>query len=239
MKRLIKTLYAACTCLSIVACAGSGLGGSEHARWTEEVKLSDGKVIQIQRHVEIGAPMGRLEDRGSPRYHEICYPPMGIHWKSRPGYKPDIFDIVGGKAYIHVSVSSQLQCYEQGSPATGAIYFVWENETWQRITHDEFPAASEWNLMMQVSRGPSKNDPKGLITIEGKTTGRRQDNSLRLEQERLGWKRVSESFAERTGCKPYYSNVPVGCADASCTRVIEGATPISIFFDDNRNTCQP
>lgn len=237
MRNLHKTLIDLCAGLILVGCAGVGLGG-DHVRWTEEVKLSDGRVIEIQRHVELTDSGFPVQQRGFNKFHEICYPPMGIHWKSMGGYLPDIFDIVDGKAYIHVPVSSQAECYQQGSPATGAIYFVWESGHWKRITHEEFPAASEWNLLLQVKGGHSKYDPKGKVTIEDKTTGEHNDLSLRLEQKRLGWKRVNNSYARRDGCKPY-SNGPAGCADASCTRVIEGYTePIGIFFSDTTNTCQ-
>lgn len=65
--------------LLIVGCAGTGLGGSDHIRWTEEVKLSDGRVIQIQRHVELTASGFPVQNRGFDKYQEICYPPLGIH----------------------------------------------------------------------------------------------------------------------------------------------------------------
>ncbi len=203
----------------------SGCAGNDHIRWTEEVKLSDGQVIQIQRHVELtesGFPVSR---RGFDKYHEICYPPLGIHWKSRGGYKPDIFDIVDGKVYVHVPVTSEFECRQQGSPETGAIYFVWEDGRWQRITHEEFPAAAEWNLLMSAKGGSTSTDARGLITLTDKTTGKWNDSGLRYEQKRFGWRRVNESHARREGCKrwgPPYAGAPV-----------------SIFAEDGNTTCQP
>ncbi|WP_310451298.1 hypothetical protein [Sulfuritalea sp.] len=230
MRKLIRTLCVVCVCLSIAGCAGSGVGGSEHVRWTEEVKLSDGKVIQIQRHVEIGAPMGRLEERGSPRFHEICYPPMGIHWKSKPGYKPDIFDIVDGKAYMHVPISDCFSCERYGYPSTNAVYFVWDQGQWKRITHDEFPAASEWNLMMQVMRGPSKNGPNGMISIADKTTGKWQDDSLSYEQKRFGWKRVSESYSQKGRCE--------ACKGIRNINYGSDKSVLEVLIDDSASSCQ-
>jgi hypothetical protein len=232
MRTLIKTLTLFCLAAPLTACAGN------HIRWTEEVKLSDGQVIQLQRHVELTASGFPVQNRGFDKYQEICYPPLGIHWKSRGGYQPDIFDIVNGKAYIHVPVTSQVECYEQGSPETGAIYFVWENGKWKRINHDQFPAISEWNLLMQTSRGSTNADPQGLITVSDKTTGNWRDSSLRNEQKRLGWRRVNESYASREGCKPYGKG-PGWCADAKCTRLRESPSePIDIFYKDLSNTCQ-
>lgn len=189
--------------LMLLALPILGCAGNDHIRWTEEVKLSDGQVIEIQRHVELtesGFPVSR---RGFDKYHEICYPPLGIHWKSRGAYKPDIFDIVDGKAYVHVRVDGGTQCWEQGYPKTGAIYFVWEGGRWKRITHEEFPAAAEWNLLMSSKGGSTSTDARGLITLTDKTTGKWNDLDLRLEQKRLGWRRLNESYASREGCKPY------------------------------------
>ncbi len=223
MRNLHKTLIDLCAGLTLVGCAGIGLGG-DHVRWTEEVKLSDGKVIQIQRHGELTESGFPAQKRGLDKYHEICYPPMNIHWKSRGGYLPDIFDIVDGKAYMHVPVSAAAQCYEQGSPDTGAVYFVWDKGQWKRITHEEFPARSEWNLLQQVSRGSPATDPQGLITITDKTTGKWNDSGLRYERERFGWKRVSDSYASREGCAPW------GKVSAPITELL---------INDGKNSCQP
>lgn len=214
-----------------------GCAGNDHIRWTEEVKLSDGQAIQIQRHVELtesGFPVSR---RGFDKYHEICYPPLGVHWKSRGGYKPDIFDIVDGKAYVHVPVSSPSECAQQCSPETGAIYFVWEDGRWKRISHEEFPAAAEWNLLMRATGSSTSTDARGLITLTDKTTGKWNDSGLRHEQKRFGWKRVNESYFYRKGCKPYGK---VCCVDETCQYVTEGQTnPMSIFHKDTSNTCLP
>jgi hypothetical protein len=231
MKALFNITVIFCLGISLASCASN-----DHIRWTEEVKLSDGNVIQIQRHVELTESGFPVQERGFNKYFEICLPSMSIHWKSRGAYQPDIFDIVDGKAYMHVPVTSQVECYEQGSPETGAIYFVWEDGKWRRISHDQFPAASEWNLLMGVKAAHQKNDPSGLVTLEYKD---KQPSSLRREQERLGWKRVNESYTRREGCKRW-SKGPGGCADATCTRWIDGPIePIDIFYKDQSNNCQP
>ena len=231
MKALLKFSAIALFGLSLAACAG------DHIRWTEEVKLSDGSVIQIQRHIELTESGFPVSSRGFDKYHEICYPPLGIHWKSRGGYQPDIFDIVDGKAYVHVPVGSGVQCMEQCSPSTGAIYFVWESGRWKRISNDEFPTASEWNLLMTAKRGSTSTDARGLITMTDKASGEFSDRDLRLEKKRFGWKRINESYAYREGCMPYGMAC---CVDETCQRAtMELTRPISIFYKDTSNTCQP
>lgn len=237
MRKPIKTLYALCACFSIAACAGGGLGASEHVRWTEEVKLSDGRVIEIQRHIELTESGFPVQKRGLNRYFEICYPPLGVHWKSRGGYQPDIFDIVDGKAYVHVAVSSQVECDEQAAPSTGAVYFRWDDGKWTRIGPDEFPAVSEWNLLMQVKSGDPKYDPKGKVTLADKTTGDRQDSTLKYQQKRDGWKRINESYYFKNGCQPYGKGSKY-CADPKCTKLLDTPQePTSIFDSDTTNTC--
>lgn len=234
MKHRFERLLGACLVLLAAGCAGIGTSiGGDHIRWIEEVKLSDGSVIQIQRHAELTGSGFPVDKRGSYKYHEICYPPLGIHWKSRGGYRPDIFDIVDGKAYIHVPVSSQLQCYEQGSPDHGAIYFVWEQGRWQRIEREAFPARSEWNLLMQTSGGTRSTDPKGLVALADKDV---LDRDLHYFRSRDGWKRTSESQARSEGCRRHGKG---WCVDADCQYVTDKPRePLSIFHPDTSNTCQ-
>lgn len=226
-----KTTGVAALSVALAACASNDI------RWTEEVKLSDGRVIQIQRRSELTESGFPVQERGFVKYHEICYPPLGIHWKSKGGYQPDIFDIVDGKAYMHVPVTSQAECYEQASPASGAIYFVWNNGSWKRITHEEFPAVSEWNLLMSIkaAHGHERDDPRSLVDLQDKE---RRQASARIEQKRFGWKRVNESYASREGCRRWGKG-PGWCADKRCTRLLDKpADPIDIFLEDSSNTCQ-
>lgn len=216
----------------VLVLSGCAIGG-DHIRWTEEVKLSDGSVIQVQRHIEVGESGFPIQERGFDKYNELCYPPMGIHWKSKPGYQPDIFDIVDGKAYMHVPVASSSTCWEQNSPETGAIYFVWDNGRWKRISHGDFPEKSKWNLLMQTKGGTSKTDPKGIVSLEEKA---RKDSGLMREQKRFGWTRINDSYFLQKGCTPYGKG-PGWCADNQCTRLLDiPADPKSIFYDDD-NTC--
>jgi len=206
--------------VSLTACA------SNEIKWAEEVKLSDGRVIQVQRRIELTESGFPVQQRGFIRYHELCYAPMNIRWKSKPGYQPDIFDVVDGKAYMHVPLFDCFKCMLQGYPETDALYFVWDDGQWKRITHREFPAKSEWNLLMSLvaPAGHEKDDPRGLLSLEDKQ-GR--SSSLRLEQKKQGWKRINESGKGIGRC-----NV---CRTQKTTT---DETP-EIFINDGRSACQP
>lgn len=218
MKTLAKTLWILWLSVALSACASNDI------RWTEEVKLSDGRIIQVQRHVELTESGFPVQSRGFNKYFEICYPPMNIHWKSKGGYQPDIFDIVDGKAYMHVPIYDCFQCKTQDYPETDALYFVWDNGTWKRLKHEEFPAASEWNLEMsfKAAAGHEKDDAHGLVTLRDKE----RPSSLRTDQKRNGWKRVNEGGKGLGRCK-------------ACRQIETTTTRSSeIFINDDHNTCQ-
>ena len=152
---------------------------------------------------------------------------MGIHWKSKGGYQPDIFDIVDGKAYMHVPVTACVQCRANGDPSPNALYFVWDNGQWKRIRHEELPAPSEWNLLLQTNRGSPGADPQGHITIQDKTTGNWNDWTMRDEQKRFGWKRVNEAYDSRDACQKCGRNKPNFIP----------SEPAEVFVNDGSNTC--
>ena len=178
--------------VAITACASNDI------RWTEEVRLSGGSVIELQRRVELTASGFPAQERGFVKYVEICYAPLKLHWRSLGGFVPDIFDIVDGKAYMHVPVGNCEECRAFGYPDPNALYFVWENGEWKRIRSDEFPAASEWNLLRSFANRRPQEDPKGVVTLQEKE---RRQYSVRDEQRRFGWRRANERHGLRDACK--------------------------------------
>lgn len=219
MNILFKILCIAALSISLAACASNDI------RWTEEVKLSDGRIVQLQRHTEMtshsGFPANR---RGLYKSHEICYAPMNLHWKSSGGYRPDIFDIVDGKAYMHVPIYGCFQCKLHDYPETDALYFVWDNRTWKQIKHDEFPEAPEWNLLYDSQATKAEDDASGFVTLQGKLEQR--DRTLHHEQKRKGWKRVNEGGKGLGRCK--------ACRQV---KVTTDQSP-EIFINDGNSTCQ-
>ncbi|WP_310451294.1 hypothetical protein [Sulfuritalea sp.] len=225
MRTLLKVFYRLFASLLIAGCAGLGAGGND-LHWTEEVKLSDGRIIQVQRKTEIakhaGFPANR---RGLYKSHEICYAPMNLRWKSVGGYRPDIFDIVDGKAYMHVPIAGCEECRLHGFPATGAHYFLWEGGQWKRIRHEEFPVASEWNLLWDSQSAHEEDDVRGFLSLANKLKDR--DQSMRHEQRRIGWKRFNESYSyKRNSCD-------------KCDRVNPSPEVApETFINDGSNSCQ-
>lgn len=137
--------------------------------WSEEVKLHDGKIIVVKRHEELGRSGLPLAHRGSRKFWEFCYAPMGIHWKSKPDYFPEVFDIVEGQAYVRVTIGSCESCMLHDYPETSALYFVWESGAWKKIDHKDFPAGLRYNMLGNTHYDDDgSRDVRGLVTIAQK-----------------------------------------------------------------------
>lgn len=157
--------------LGLVLASVPMLGGCAPTEidWSEEVKLHDGKIIVVKRHEELGASGLPLAHRGSRKYWQFCYAPMNIHWKSKPDYFPEVFDIVDGKAYVRVTISSCEQCMLHGYPETSALYFVWEGGAWKQIDHKDFPAGLRYNMLGNTYYDDDgSRDVRGFVTVEQK-----------------------------------------------------------------------
>lgn len=137
--------------------------------WNEEVKLHDGTIIVIKRHEELGVSGLPLAHRGARKFWEFCYAPMSIHWRSKPDYFPEVFDIVDGKAYVRVSIGSCESCMLHDYPETNALYFVWEGSAWKKIAYKDFPVWLRYNMLGSTHYDDDgSRDMRGLVTIKQK-----------------------------------------------------------------------
>jgi hypothetical protein len=167
--------------------------------WSEEVKLHDGKIIVIKRHDEIGATGFPLFHRGARKYWQFCYAPMGIHWKSKPEYFPETFDIVDGKAYAKVSISGQ-ECMLHGYPETSALYFVWENTAWKKIDYESYPKGLRYNLLANTHYDDNgSRDVHGLVTLEQKP--QRDTNMYYIMKKFPAITGINETITRRGICE--------------------------------------
>lgn len=168
---------------AVAGCTG------EEIKWTEEVQLYDGRIVQLKRRTEIGASGFPAQTRGLDHFYEFCYPPMGMHWKMRASWMPDIFDIVDGKAYLHVPMGDCFECQLQGYPESNAVAYVWERGAWKQIPYEAFPAPMRWNLLRGSEGAQSKDDARGLVTLIQKQS---RDYGLLQNQKYKGWTRISQ-----------------------------------------------
>lgn len=157
--------------LGMVLVAVPTLGGCAPTEidWNEEVKLRDGQIIVIKRHEELGRSGLPLAHRGSRKFWEFCYAPMNIHWRSKPDYFPEVFDIVDGKAYVRVSIGHCESCMLHGYPETNALYFIWDGGAWKKIGYKDFPAGLRYNMLNGTHYDDDgSRDVRGLVTVAQK-----------------------------------------------------------------------
>lgn len=131
----------------LAAAALTGCSNKEEMRWKEQVWLSDGRRIDVDRYsVALKSGFPNSTD-GPPVYQEISYAPLGVHWSAKSGTKgvPEMlsFDIVDGDAYLVVVTSGDLEEFCVGKPAGSYLINVyrWHNLTMQEIDQHEAPIA--------------------------------------------------------------------------------------------------
>ncbi len=192
-------------------------------KWTEEVELHDGKVVHLERRMGLTTSGFPVQKRGRATFHEFCYAPMRIYWKSRPEYRPELFDIVGGGAYAKVSLGDCTSCMLQGYPQTDALYFVWDAGAWRRIAFSDFPPQLRLDLLLTPEQANPQDDARGLVTLADKE---KLDMSILYELKVRRAKGLNE-LPERKGM----------CNKCRSISTSTDGTP-DVFLPSDRKTCE-
>ncbi|MBO9828165.1 hypothetical protein J7373_07860 [Xanthomonas sp. A2111] len=129
-------------CSSVVACSNK-----QEMRWKEQVWLSDGRRIDVDRYstaLKSGFPNA---NDGPPVYQEINYLPLDVHWSAKSGKSgvPEMlsFDIIDGDAYLIVVMSGDLEAFCAEKPVGTYLLSVyrWRKGAMQEIDQREAPIA--------------------------------------------------------------------------------------------------
>lgn len=209
----------------LLAWTGASLGAPTKIKWTEEVQLQDGRVIQLKRVEELGSSGFPVKRRGFRKSHEFCYAPMNIYWKSKPAYRPETFDIADGKAYAKVTLGDCFECRNHNYPETNAIYFLWAGNDWKQIDYAEYPKGLKLNLLMSPSiDDDGSRDARGLVSLTEK--GKR-DFGILTSLKAQGVSGLNESPFKKETCE-------------KCKRErISGDPPSSqVFLPSDRKNCE-
>ncbi|UYK90638.1 hypothetical protein [Xanthomonas sacchari] len=134
--------------LILLVCVGLvGCSNKQEMRWKEQVWLSNGQRIDVDRYsVALKSGFPNSND-GPPIYQEISYLPLGVHWSAKSGEKgvPEMlsFEIIDGDAYLVVVMSGDLKLFCVGKPAGTYLFNVyrWRKGTVQEIDQSEAPIA--------------------------------------------------------------------------------------------------
>ncbi len=159
--------------LTLVACAALVLlaaCGNDRATWSEEVRLSDGRTLVLDRRAEREGRQLISGERGPVASWELCYAPAKIYWKSEREFRPSAFEMAGDKAFVKVLLHTCEMCAAAGSPADSAAYFSWRDRKWVRIDAAEFPG-KRWKNLMEIGVFDGvdpKKDVSGALALADK-----------------------------------------------------------------------
>lgn len=126
---------------------------SSESQWKEEVLLSDGKMIVIDRGVTFGPR--RFEPgqstTGAVKYWLSFLNPANeqiVRWENPGKLKPMILAISGGVPYIVAVPISAAGYMEAGCPNPAYFFFKYENG-WESIAFKDYPQeAKRRNLLL-------------------------------------------------------------------------------------------
>lgn len=161
----MRSLIAAMACILSLAACGQSI---DTAEWTEEVLLSDGRLVVVWRRdhrASHGFPNAR---RGGLIDFELKYEPMHVHWKdvaspTRVRY-PRSLDIIDGVPHLVLSGSSDV-CVDRPATDYAAEFLKWVGGRWVSVPQAAFPVDRVLVNLYQGQWGYStKDDAHGLIS---------------------------------------------------------------------------
>jgi hypothetical protein len=162
-----RRIFLATGLLAATGCAGGSK--IDVAEWTEEVKLSDGRMITVWRRARRysgGFPNSR---RGPYIDFEFKYDPLGIFWKGDWSGEPVSFDLIDGVPYMVVFTSNKYLCYGRPSTDYSAQFLRWQNGQWIEVRQADFPVQRALiNMSLHFWGNSTSDDYKGRITWEKK-----------------------------------------------------------------------
>ena len=72
--------------------------GNDRPSWSEQVSLTDGRTLVVDRRAERAGRQLVSGERGPVVSWELCYAPQKIYWKSLREYRPSAFEMAGDSA---------------------------------------------------------------------------------------------------------------------------------------------
>lgn len=159
------------------------------AQWNEEVQLFDGRMVIVGRKVTAYAGGFPNSERGRDISTEVTFEPMGITWKHEMSASnlrhPIAFEISNGVAYLVLYIGDKASCKDKPSTQYLAQVIKWVNGQWVEVPLSEFPSDKALlNLYSDFWGHTAKDDAKGLIPWEGKTTGGKDNDTIKTFMER-------------------------------------------------------
>jgi len=144
------------------------------AEWTEEVRLSDGSIVQVwrkERAYSYGFPNA---ERGGLVSWAFEYPPKKARWendfKASGRREPISFDLSDGAPYLVVLVSNRAFCLSRPPDEYTVQLLRWQGGRWNEVPQAQAPLD---RMLMNLAPNPwgrtTTDDFSGLIRLADKT----------------------------------------------------------------------
>jgi hypothetical protein len=158
--------------LSLPGCLGAlgGVGGLGAPEWKEEVALHDGRILLVNRSVQLVSGESFHSMEGARRL-TFADPTTGqpVIWES-PGQtglrlRPMLLDIEGGRLFLVTMAQSGPDYETFGCPTPPYIVFRHEGGTWVRVPVADLPRSlTKMNLL---PNSPREGDRSPGSTVVG------------------------------------------------------------------------
>lgn len=142
---------------------------SSESQWKEEVLLSDGKTIVIDRGVMFGprrAEIGQSSTGAVKYWLSFSNPADGqiVRWENPGKLRPMILAFSGGVPYVVAVPVSAAGYMEAGCPNPAYFFFKYANE-WKSIAYQDYPQeARKLNLLAVYSPQSLTRVKRGFIS---------------------------------------------------------------------------
>jgi hypothetical protein len=180
LSKILHSLTAMCLLLNLSACSGV-----ETASWTEEVRLHDGRFIEVSRKVK-SHKGGMLSDSGTGGNieFEIKYAPMKVVWKGPAELSPASFEIFDGVPHLVFFIHSSKYCIPKKKSDYADLFMRWREGQWEEVAQADFPIDKAlMNLYLGYTVGMFGKDPtKGRVTWDIKAA---QDGYYTQERDAI------------------------------------------------------
>ena len=157
----------------------AGCGGTDKAKWSEEVLLHDGKKIVVKMEAtrnSSGFPDSR---RGSYKRYEIEFPSLNVTWREEKigGTIPKAVEVVNGLPYVVLLITGCGMCEQQGYPDPSLVIWRWSGQKWEEAAYRDLPPNIRLNILGAPwdmhHDGPKMEtyDLSGFYSLERKIQG--------------------------------------------------------------------
>lgn len=182
MKKTLRAKFVLLLLISMIAGCGKRI---DAAQWTEEIRLSDGRMVLIERSARAYSSGFPNSWRGAEIDSKLEYVPLKIQWSGDRRLQPISFDIINDIPYLALHIMDKRLCDRRARSDYAVILLRWRDGKWEEVRVNEYPAdAAIANLSDQYWGGSSKDDYKGTIPWERKhiTGGRITNNPYTMKK---------------------------------------------------------